>query len=66
MANESEKEIDAIVAEAARVDSVSFREGEFRAVIDGKLQKPVFNAHGPAIAFALAVVRGTRAAEPAV
>lgn len=48
-----------------RAEAVSFDRGEsFRAVICGELQRPTFNARGPALIFAQQVLTGLRPAEP--
>jgi hypothetical protein len=50
----------------SRGEAVTFNRGEsFRAVIDGRLQRPEFNSRGAALAFVAGVAAGTRRAEDA-
>lgn len=45
-------------------EAVTFEPNVWRAVVFGRLQKPEFNARGPAYLFARAVAEGKRKAEP--
>lgn len=45
-------------------EAVMFKEGEWRAVVNGVLQRPTFNARGPALIFAQQVFTKLRPAEP--
>jgi hypothetical protein len=45
-------------------DAVTFEPETWRAVVDGKLQRPDFNCKGAALAFAKAVAEGKRKPEP--
>lgn len=46
-------------------EAVTFDRGEnWRAVVKGQLQRPEFNAKGPALIFAQQVASGIRKAEP--
>ena len=45
-------------------EAVTFTEGEWRAVVNGQLQRPCFNSKGAALIFAQQVACGLRKAEP--
>ena len=47
-----------------RAEAVTFHAGSWRAVVAGQLQRPEFNAKGPALIFAQQVLTGLRKPEP--
>ncbi len=47
-----------------RAEAVTFDGQCWRAVVAGQLQRPEFNAKGPALIFAQQVLTGLRKAEP--
>lgn len=47
-----------------KAEAVTFGNDEWRAVVHGQLQRPTFNARGPALIFAQQVCAGLRKAEP--
>ncbi len=47
-----------------RAEAVTFAQDEWRAVVNGQLQRPMFNARGPALIFAQQVCAGLRKPEP--
>lgn len=44
--------------------AVTFVQDEWRAVVNGALQRPTFNSKGAALAFGKAVAEGKRKPEP--
>jgi hypothetical protein len=48
-----------------RVEAVTLGRNEWRVLVDGELQSPMWESSGPAIIFGNSVADGTRKAEPA-